>query len=237
METAETLGSLGERPAQRDGHGRWVPGQSGNPAGKPPGTRHYATLLKEKLRAEDADKAIQTVIDKAAGGHFPAARFVCDHIDPKPKGRPLAFVVDDTTDVPQLLDASLRAVAGGETSVDEGLALLRYLRERHDLLSMLRRAAAEQGDRARPAAARATKEPTREPARHGERPSERAAAAAPRPASATPPGASADSGLSPEFHLNLQARRGASPPRLNPTLLATTALASVPKMVPKPPPR
>jgi Family of unknown function (DUF5681) len=33
--------------------GQWKPGQSGNPAGMPKGTRHRATMLAEKLTSRD----------------------------------------------------------------------------------------------------------------------------------------------------------------------------------------
>ncbi|MEJ0071585.1 MAG: DUF5681 domain-containing protein [Pseudomonadota bacterium] len=44
-------------PAVRDGRGRFVPGSSGNPAGKKPGTRNHATVLKELLRDGEAEAA------------------------------------------------------------------------------------------------------------------------------------------------------------------------------------
>ncbi len=119
--------------AARDGNGRWVPGQSGNPAGKPPGTRNYATILRERLAAEDVETATKTLSDKLAAGHWGATRFVLERIDPKPRGRPIAFAVDDNTDVGALLDAALRAVAGGEISIEEGTALLRFVQERREM--------------------------------------------------------------------------------------------------------
>lgn len=46
--------------------GRFVPGVSGNPAGKPPGARARATRLAEKLMAGDAEA-------KEHCGHVPRA--------------------------------------------------------------------------------------------------------------------------------------------------------------------
>jgi len=113
----------------RDTRGRFVPGQSGNPAGKRPGTVHRATVLKAALRAGEAEAAARVIIDKAVAGSVTAARFVLDRIDPKPRGRPVEFDVADSADGVQLLDAASRAVANGEFSVDEGRDLLRFIKD------------------------------------------------------------------------------------------------------------
>ena len=42
--------------------GRFKPGQSGNPAGKPKGTRARATILAEKLILEDEREIVASVI-------------------------------------------------------------------------------------------------------------------------------------------------------------------------------
>ncbi len=111
----------------RDSGGRWKPGCSGNPAGKKPGTVHAVTLLKRALREGDAEAAAQQMAQKAAEGNLSAIRFVLDRLDPKPRGRLIAFVVDDPDDVAQLLQAAQRAVVTGGISVDEGMALLRFI--------------------------------------------------------------------------------------------------------------
>ena len=42
------------------GSTKWKPGQSGNPAGKPKGTRHKATMLAERLLDGQAEELIQS---------------------------------------------------------------------------------------------------------------------------------------------------------------------------------
>ncbi len=61
---------------QRDANGRFQPGQSGNPAGKKPGTRNRATLLREELRDGEDGAVARVIIDKALAGNSMAARFV-----------------------------------------------------------------------------------------------------------------------------------------------------------------
>src|SRR5258708_1970136 len=73
--------------AARDGQGRWAPGQSGNPAGKKPGTRNHTSLLHEALRDGEDAAVARVIVEKAIGGHFGAARFVADRLAPRPPGR------------------------------------------------------------------------------------------------------------------------------------------------------
>ena len=54
--------------AMRDAGGRFVPGQSGNPAGEKPGTRNRATLLAQALRDGEGEAAARIIIDKALAG-------------------------------------------------------------------------------------------------------------------------------------------------------------------------
>src|SRR5260221_10435581 len=73
----------------RDARGRFVPGQSGNPAGKVSGTRNRATLLRAALDSEEGPAMARLVIDKALAGDVVPAR-VCPHpLGPGPPGRPL----------------------------------------------------------------------------------------------------------------------------------------------------
>jgi hypothetical protein len=38
---------------------QWKPGQSGNPAGKPPGTKHLATYIRELMTDEDFEQKLK----------------------------------------------------------------------------------------------------------------------------------------------------------------------------------
>lgn len=74
---------------QRPDH-LWKPGQSGNPAGKPKGARHFSTLIKEAITkvAEDTgtsdDKEIvKALVMKAKQGDLKAVDMVLDRVDGK----------------------------------------------------------------------------------------------------------------------------------------------------------
>jgi len=127
-----------ENPAAaRDGRGRFQPGCSGNPAGKKPGTRNKATLLKQLFRDGEPEAAGRLIIDEAVGGNVAAAKFIYDRIDPKPRARPVAIDLPDDAGPADLLavyDATLRAMIAGEIAPAEALAITKILEGRARLL-------------------------------------------------------------------------------------------------------
>ena len=93
--------------SERDARGRFVPGQSGNPMGKVPGTRNRATLLRAAL-----------------AGDVVTARFCLDRLEPRPRGRAIAIELPAGArmrDVVAAFDATVRAMAQGEITPDEAV--------------------------------------------------------------------------------------------------------------------
>ena len=108
----------------------WVKGQSGNPAGKPPGTRHKLTLLAEQLMEADAEGIVSKVVALAKDGDLVAARLVLDRILPTRRGRPVTLdlpPVQTAADLPAALGAVVAAVAIGDLTPDEGQAIAAML--------------------------------------------------------------------------------------------------------------
>ncbi len=102
------------------------PGQSGNPAGKPKGTRARSTILAEAMMQDEAGAVVRAVVDAAKSGDMTAARLVLERIAPARKGRPVAFdlpAIDTAADVLAALGAVLKAVAAGQLTPDEGNAV------------------------------------------------------------------------------------------------------------------
>jgi hypothetical protein len=114
----------------RDAHGRFVPGRSGNPCGKKPGTRNRATLLREALEEGEDIAAARIVIDKALAGDQVAARFVVGRLMPRPRGREIELDLQDGSTAADVLtgfDTTLAAMARGEITPDEALTVTRIL--------------------------------------------------------------------------------------------------------------
>src|SRR5471032_359419 len=119
-----------ESPISRDGQGRFVPGMSGNPAGKKPGTRNRATVLREAFAAGEDIATARIVIDKALAGDAVAARFIVDRLTPRPRGRAIALDLPagaGTGDIIAAYDATIAAMAAGEITPDEAVQVSRVL--------------------------------------------------------------------------------------------------------------
>jgi hypothetical protein len=68
----------------RDEKGRWLPGVSPNPSGRPPIKVSLVKLLQDRLSNEStADEIIQALIDKCKERDVPAIKEVLDRIDGK----------------------------------------------------------------------------------------------------------------------------------------------------------
>jgi hypothetical protein len=124
-------------PKQRGKGKPFAPGQSGNPRGKPRGTRHRATVFAEKLMQADVADVVRTVTTAAKGGDMSAARLVLDRVLPPRKGCTVRFdlpAVSTPADVVAALGAVLAAVGRGELTPDEGAVLTGLLETKRKAL-------------------------------------------------------------------------------------------------------
>jgi hypothetical protein len=119
-----------EQMPTRDTNGRFLPGQSGNPAGKKPGTRNRATALREALKDGEDAAAARIVIDKALSGDAVAARFIVDRLMPRPRSRTIELDLPagaGAADILAASNATIAAMAAGEITPDEALTVTRVL--------------------------------------------------------------------------------------------------------------
>jgi hypothetical protein len=99
---------------------RFKPGQSGNPNGRPPGSRNATTIALETLLDGQASALTQKAIDLALTGDIAALRLCLDRILPARKDRPVTFMLPPQ-DAAKASSAVLAAVATGElTPADAG---------------------------------------------------------------------------------------------------------------------
>ena len=77
----------------------WKKGQSGNPKGRPKGSRNQATLLAIAAMEGELDAVVRKVIDAAKSGDMTAARLVVDKLIPAARERALSI------DLPSIKDA------------------------------------------------------------------------------------------------------------------------------------
>ncbi len=114
----------------RGEHGRWRGGQSGNPKGRPVGSRHRALVALDAIGAEGAERVLRRVMAMAEGGDVRAAEVVLSRLWPARKGRPVHLDLPDMQ-TPADLAAALGVVAGavgrGDVTPDEGSAVAAVL--------------------------------------------------------------------------------------------------------------
>ena len=111
---------------KRDADGRFVKGQSGNPAGRAAGTRNRATVLAEQLfdgaTAALANKAVAMALD----GDAVALRLCIGRIIAPRRHRPTSFALPPlhrAADLAPAMAAIAAAVAEGEISTGEAWEL------------------------------------------------------------------------------------------------------------------
>ena len=110
--------------------GKFKPGESGNPRGKPKGTLHKATRAAQELLYGEAQELTRRCIELAKEGNPLALKLCLERLIPTARERPLRLKlprVKGAADLPKALQAVMKAVADGEITPGEGQALTAML--------------------------------------------------------------------------------------------------------------
>jgi hypothetical protein len=126
---------------ERDGHGRFVPGRSGNPAGRKPGSRNQATVLREILAEGDVERAIALLREQLRDGKGFAARFVLERLFLKPRDRDIDLGLPADASPAEMFERIVRLMVAGEMTIDEASRMVRLIETRR-LPSQVSRAGA-----------------------------------------------------------------------------------------------
>jgi len=106
------------------------PGQSGNPAGRPKGTRNAVTRAVEVLLDGEAEELTRKAIELAKNGDMAAVRLCLDRIIPPRKDRHVAFplpAMNEPVDAVKGLASIVAAVASGELTPSEASELTKLV--------------------------------------------------------------------------------------------------------------
>lgn len=116
----------------------WKPGQSGNPAGKPKGSRNHATRAVLALLEGEAETITRVAIEAAKAGDMMAVRLVLDRLVPNAKERTVELpdMPDTSTSagVSQAQQRILESVAAGAITPGEANTLAGVLEQRRKAL-------------------------------------------------------------------------------------------------------
>ncbi|MBI5591673.1 MAG: hypothetical protein HY881_14460 [Deltaproteobacteria bacterium] len=102
--------------------GRFKPGTSGNPKGKPKGARHKATLAALTLLQGEAEALTRVCINAALAGDLTALKLCLDRIIPPAKDHPVDIKLPKmatVSDLPGFTGALLDAVSSGKIGPSE----------------------------------------------------------------------------------------------------------------------
>ena len=109
-------------PAKTKKKQTFKPGQSGNPYGRPHGSRNKATLALEALLDGEGEAVTRKAIEKALEGDTAALRLCLERIYPPRKSRPIALAlpkIETPDDISKAQGTVIGAMAVGDITPEE----------------------------------------------------------------------------------------------------------------------
>jgi len=120
---------------------KFQPGQSGNPAGRPPGARNKKTLAVEAAYEAKAEEAVNDIMERAKNGDPAAMRLCMDRAVPAGRHRRFAFAlprIRTPEDAEAAIDAVMDGLADGVLSLPEVSELLRVVERLLEMAESIR---------------------------------------------------------------------------------------------------
>ena len=105
---------------------QFQPGQSGNPNGRPPGSRNNAAAAIEQLLADDAETIVMKAIELAKDGDTALIRLCLDRLCAPRRDRHIPFALPEMNTAADAVTAAAAiaaAVAAGELTPGEAADL------------------------------------------------------------------------------------------------------------------
>lgn len=115
-------------------------GQSGNPSGRPLGSRNRVSVLMDGILQEDAEKLMKKAIKLALDGDSSVMRSLIDRLCPPMKDRPVGVklpAMEEAGDLPKMTAALLSALAGGELTPLEAVAISKMVEAHRSALELV----------------------------------------------------------------------------------------------------
>jgi hypothetical protein len=110
--------------------GQFQKGASGNPLGRPKGSRNQATLAMQALLEGEAEAITRKAIELAKAGEIAAIRLVLERLMPPRKDAPVTFDLPSVATpeaITHAMHALLQAVACGDLTPQEGQSIASLL--------------------------------------------------------------------------------------------------------------
>jgi hypothetical protein len=130
MDEIQSLSGIALDTGERGRDGRFAPGVSGNPNGRPKGARNKTTMAVEALLDGEADVLTRKILANAAGGDTAALRFCLARLLAPRRDRPVEF------DLPDIASAD-DAVRGARAILAACAAGILSPREANDVIGVI----------------------------------------------------------------------------------------------------
>jgi hypothetical protein len=111
---------------------KFIPGQSGNPNGRPRGTGVVAKL-REAIQGDIPD-VIQSVVEAAKSGDMTAAKILLDRVVPSLKPVDAPVVLNQAAELSSSGREVLQLLSDGQLGIDQAKRILRALGSQRDLI-------------------------------------------------------------------------------------------------------
>ncbi len=115
---------------ERTAEGHFVKGQSGNPAGKPPGCRNHATRIAETLLEGEVAALTRKAVALALDGDVSAMRLCLERVIAPRRGRHVHLdlpPIGKVADIADTMAALTAAVAAGDITPGEAVAVAKVV--------------------------------------------------------------------------------------------------------------
>lgn len=137
-EPAEHVEGRPKSETPRDGRGRWLPGYSGNAAGRAIGCRSRLNQLADAMFGQAAPEIIATVIERAKQGDATCLQLAMSRISPAIRGSTMALPglppLDTVENCDEALGAVIEAGACGRITTDQTSLLVDWIRTKQESL-------------------------------------------------------------------------------------------------------
>ncbi len=120
-----------------NGCGQFSKGTSGNPSGRPTGSRNHSTVLMESLLAGEAERLTRKAIELALAGDITALRLCLERLIPPRKDRPIHLLLPPLENVQQICEAMAKvsaAIGEGGITPSEGEVISTILEKHKDVM-------------------------------------------------------------------------------------------------------
>jgi hypothetical protein len=128
MPTTETIST--ERINRKKRTGQFAKGTSGNPAGRPPGSRNRSTLLMETLLEGEAEQLTQKAIEMPKAGDINALRLCLERLMAPRRERPIHLrlpAAQSAQEISAALATITTAIGEGQITPTDGEVLAKIL--------------------------------------------------------------------------------------------------------------